>query len=132
MECLADLSHLEKMMDYVRKEAASAGMAEKAIYKMELACEEAIVNVISYAYPEKKGNIQLNCEKKGHRFEIMVRDQGIAFNPIDAEVQPQLNEPVEARRIGGLGIFLLRKIIDEAIYQRLGNENILRLSFIVD
>ena len=129
MDFLADLSNLESMMGYLRSEALRYGMEEKAQLKMELACEEALVNIISYAYPKKKGPLSITCSSKGQRFEIILRDQGLPFNPIDAEINPQLDKSVLDRRIGGLGIFLIRKAIDEAYYQRIENENVLRLTF---
>ena len=129
MDFLADLSNLESMMGYLRSEALWHGMDEKALLKMELASEEALVNIISYAYPKKKGPLSINCTSKGQRLEIILRDQGVPFNPIDAEINPQLDKSVLDRRIGGLGIFLIRKAIDEAYYQRIENENVLRLTF---
>lgn len=132
MQFLADLKSLEDVMQFLRTEALRSGMEEKDIHKMELACEEAIVNIISYAYPEKKGNLEIACQKKGHRFEIQISDWGLPFNPIDAEVNPQTDKPVQDRYIGGLGIFLIRKAIDEASYQRNGDENILRLAFLIN
>jgi anti-sigma regulatory factor (Ser/Thr protein kinase) len=131
MEFFADLSSLDEIMFFIEQKAEEAGMGEKGIYKMQLACEEAIVNIISYAYPEKKGALFIDCQKRGHRFEISLRDHGVPFNPIDAEVNPQLDKPVNERKIGGLGIFLLRKTIDEASYQRINDENVLRLTFTI-
>ena len=130
MEFLADLATLDEIMRYIREQASIASMEEKAIHKMELACEEAVVNIISYAYPEEKGPLFIECKKKGHRFEITLRDHGVPFSPIDVEVNPQIDKPVQERRVGGLGIFLLRKTIDEASYQRDENANILRLCFV--
>jgi serine/threonine-protein kinase RsbW len=131
MQFQADLSTLNQIMEYLRAEAVSCGMSEKAILKMELASEEAIVNIISYAYPEKKGILDISCSRMSHRFEIVIKDKGIPFNPIDAEVGPELDRPIQERKLGGLGIFLIRKVIDEASYQRVGDENLLRLAFIV-
>jgi serine/threonine-protein kinase RsbW len=132
MQFIASLNNLDSMMEYFRAAAAQSGMDEKAIYKMELACEEALVNIISYAYPEQKGVLEVFCSKKGHRFEIIIRDKGLPFNPIEVEVHPQLDQPVQDRPIGGLGIFLFRKVIDEASYQRVNDENVLRLAFLIE
>lgn len=104
-------------------------MDDKTIRKIELACEEAIVNIISYAYPDEKGILLIQCEKKRGRFEITIRDHGVPFNPIDVEISPEIDKPAQERRVGGLGIFLIRKAIDEASYQREKDENVLRLSF---
>jgi serine/threonine-protein kinase RsbW len=131
MQFLAELDNLDQMMLHIRSEALKVGLSEKAIHKMELACEEALVNIISYAYPKKKGQLWIFCQKKGHRFEIEIKDHGAPFNPIVVEVNPQLDKPVNERTIGGLGIFLLRKTIDEASYQRSENENILRMAFLI-
>ena len=86
MEFLADLTILDQMMLHIRQEASLAGIEEKAISKIELACEEALVNIISYAYPEKKGKLSIECTKHGQRFEITVKDKGLPFNPIGVEV----------------------------------------------
>ena len=131
MQFLAHLSSLAAIMSYIRSEAIRCGMGEKALSKLELACEEAVVNIISYAYPQKKGELFIQCAKEGHRFEITMRDQGLPFNSIDAEVNPQIDKPLDERRIGGLGIYLIRKAIDEASYQRIGDENVLRLTFVI-
>jgi serine/threonine-protein kinase RsbW len=131
MEFLADLTTLNGIMNHLRSEASAQGMDEKTIHKMELACEEAIVNIVSYAYPERKGPISIVCGRNGRRFEITLCDQGIPFNPIDADVNPELDAPVTERPIGGLGLFLIRKVIDEASYQRTGDQNILKLTFTI-
>lgn len=131
MKFYADLAQLDQIMAFLRDEALKLGMKDKATHKMELACEEAIVNIISYAYPGKKGELSIDCKKNGSRFEVTLCDWGTPFNPIEAELHPQLNEPVQERRIGGLGIYLLRKTIDEASYQRIDNANILRLVFAI-
>lgn len=131
MKFYAELPQLDQIMAFLRQEAAKVCMKDKAIHKLELACEEAIVNIISYAYSDKKGELSVECQKNGQRFEITLQDWGIPFNPIEAEVHPQHNLPVQERRIGGLGIYLLRKTIDEASYQRIGNANVLRLVFVI-
>jgi len=132
MEFPATLDYLNDMILYIRKQAEARGVMEKVIYKMELACEEAVVNIISYAYPKKKGTLTIICEIKNSRFEITLCDRGVFFSPLDVDINPQTDRPVHERKVGGLGIFLIRKVIDEASYQRIGKENVLRLSFSLD
>ncbi|MCH9627602.1 MAG: Serine-protein kinase RsbW [Chlamydiales bacterium] len=129
MEFKASVDSLAGVMEFIRKQAEANGIEHALIQKMELACEEAIVNIISYAYKKKPGVISVTCEKKGKRFEITLCDQGIAFNPIDVEINPQFGTPVLQRKVGGMGIFLIRKVIDDVSYQRVGKENVLRLAF---
>lgn len=131
MQFLAEFPTLSIIIEYIKREAYKSGMQEKTLNKMELACEEAIVNIISYAYPKKRGVLDIVCITKGHRFEITLRDQGVPFNPIEAEINPQIDASIQDREIGGLGIYLLRQTIDEASYQRLEDENILRLAFLI-
>ncbi|MCP5469661.1 MAG: ATP-binding protein [Chlamydiales bacterium] len=129
MQFSVDLKHLEKMIAHVRGEAKRLKVPAKAVQKMELACEEAIVNIISYAHPNEFAGIDIDCALNDDtHFEVEIRDQGPAFNPLEAEIDPQMDKSVNDRKIGGLGIFLIRKLIDEAVYQREGEVNILRLT----
>lgn len=131
MEFKASVDALEEIMEYLRAQARLHEAPSALIPKIELACEEAIMNVISYAYKGTQGTLKISCDKRGKRLEITLRDQGVPFNPMDAEIDPQLDIPIQERTIGGVGIFLMRKIIDEASYQREGKENVLRLVFIL-
>jgi len=131
MEFNASLDSLSGIMDFIREQSEVHGISISLIHKMELACEEAIVNIISYAYKNKPGKIGITCKKDGKRFEITLRDQGVPFNPIDVDINPQFDTPVHERKVGGMGIFLIRKTIDEVCYQREGKENVLRLAFII-
>ncbi len=129
MEFPATLEALIPILDYIRGEVLHHAHDPSLLHRIELACEEVVVNIISYAYKNEKGSVYIECSKSGSRFEILFRDRGEPFDPIDAEINPQLDEPVHKRKVGGMGLFLVRKIIDEVCYQREGDENILRLSF---
>ncbi|MEZ5315433.1 MAG: ATP-binding protein [Chlamydiales bacterium] len=129
MEFEASLDSLPHMMEYIRQQAQLYGIQSSIINRIELSCEEAIVNIISYAYQKDPGQIEITCKKQGMRFEIRLCDLGPPFNPIDADIDPQFNIPIGERKIGGMGIFLIRKIIDEVSYRREGEVNILCLAF---
>ncbi len=129
MEFNASLDSLTGMMIHIREQAEKHKIPLCLIHKIELACEEALVNIISYAYEENPGKIEIICEKRGMRFEVTLRDEGTPFNPIDVDVNPQFNLPVHERKVGGMGIFLIRKTIDEVSYRREGDVNVLCLAF---
>lgn len=129
MEFDASLQRLEEMMCYIRQQAQRYGFDKQLIHKIELPCEEALVNIISYAYPHTAGKLKIECQINNGRFVVTLRDYGVSFNPIDAEINPQLNQPIQERKVGGLGIYLIRNVIDEASYQRVDEENVLRLAF---
>ncbi|MCR5820327.1 MAG: ATP-binding protein [Bacteroidaceae bacterium] len=94
---------------------------------VNVAVEEAVANAISYAYPDGvKGKVVLKVLKCGERLIFEVRDQGRPFDPTAKDV-PDISESAEKRKIGGLGIFLMRHYMDEIRYERRDNENILTL-----
>lgn len=128
MKFAADINLLPQMLGYIRAEAEKVGIHEEALYKLELASEETIVNIISYAYPGREGKIDITCKpEKDRRFVVTIRDQGKPFNPLEHEITPEVEKPLSERKIGGLGIFLIRQFIDEVSYRREGEENVLTL-----
>ena len=102
------------------------GAEHKLIYKMELALEEILANVASYAYREGAGEIRIQYKllESPRAIEITVIDEGVAFNPLEAE-EPDTTAPSELRKIGGLGIFITKKTMDEMKYDRRNNQNVL-------
>ncbi len=124
----AKLENFEQMIDFIVKGAKAAGFDKTAINKINLACEEALVNVINYAYPDKQGDIEIryNFSEDNSRFIIDLIDWGIEFNPLN-KPDPDIEAPLEERPIGGLGIFFIRQIMDEVIYKREKDRNILTL-----
>ncbi len=127
----ATLENLEALMTHGRDAAAACGMDTKAIAQVELALEEVLVNVISYAYaPDQKhpsDNIELDCNWDNNKtLTITVADQGPAFDPLDRP-DPDTTLSVEERGIGGLGIFLTKQMMDSVSYERSQGKNILTL-----
>jgi serine/threonine-protein kinase RsbW len=124
----AVLANLEPMLDFVVCHARAAGYEKELLGKIQLACEEALVNIINYAYPDKKGDMEIQCgEEDGTgKFMVRIRDNGIPFNPLERP-NPNLEIPVEQREVGGLGIFLIRQIMDQVTYKRDSGRNILTL-----
>ncbi len=122
----AHLENLEKMFAFVREGARRQGFDKEQINKIQLACEEALVNVINYAYPGKNGDLEIIYNNKETGLEIEIIDSGIAFDPLTLP-EPNIQAPMEERRIGGLGIFMIRKIMDEVKYKRDRGHNILTL-----
>ncbi len=122
----AKLQHLDEMFAFIREAASRQGFVDEHISKIQLACEEALVNVIKYAYPGKEGDLEITTLNKDTCLEIGIIDAGIPFDPLSLP-EPDIRAPLEARKIGGLGIFMMRKIMDEVIYRRDGGHNILTL-----
>ena len=122
-----DMKESVKLTPFVDDMANALSLSDETKDSVNLALEEALVNVILYAYPEgAKGPITLTARADAARTHIRfeLRDGGKAYNPLLNEM-PDLTLGIEERPIGGLGIFLIRKMMDELAYDRLGGENVL-------
>jgi serine/threonine-protein kinase RsbW len=123
----ARLENLGRWTEAVSECAREQGFDRKKIGRIELALEEALVNICNYAYPEEPGDVEVNCQEDDSRFIIEIIDSGNPFDMTSLPA-PDLPSSIEERKIGGLGILLIKKMVDEARYRREGNFNILKLT----
>jgi len=99
----------------------------KRTFNINLALEEAVTNVINYAYKDNNEHlIILDFSLEDSELKIKITDDGIEFNPLLKE-DPNTELSLEERKIGGLGIFFVKKIMDNIEYERINNKNILTL-----
>jgi serine/threonine-protein kinase RsbW len=125
----ARLSNLDKFVTPVSDWLRSQGLSQPQTFKIELALEEALVNVCRYAYRQEEGLVEVRCQgMDDHRYMIEIIDSGIPFD-VCAYPTPELNVCVADRKIGGLGVHLMRRMVDQITYRREGNQNILGLLF---
>ena len=105
-------------------------MPQELNMPINLALEEAVSNVMLYAYPGKSGQVLVECEKcqepKGQKLVFTITDSGVPFDPTQQK-DPDVTQSAEERPIGGLGIFLVRQIMDDIRYERKDDKNILTL-----
>lgn len=128
----ATLDKLPEMMAFISTTLARRPLSAEQLYRIELVCEEALVNIILHGYGQKTGTIEIAVEEKDDKIEVMLKDRGVFFNPADAPIDTSsLNKPLEEREVGGLGIFLMRRLTNEMRYERVGDENKLTLLFII-
>jgi anti-sigma regulatory factor (Ser/Thr protein kinase) len=128
MEIPAIIENLDKGLDFIIEGIEEAKLDRKVVYQIKLACEEVIVNVINYAYPNSQGNIVLSYEIDENNKEIIiiVSDFGIPYNPLLNE-DPDINLPMEEREIGGLGVYMVRNIMDRVEYAWEDGQNVLTM-----
>ncbi|MBO7446254.1 MAG: SpoIIE family protein phosphatase [Bacteroidales bacterium] len=94
---------------------------------VNLALEEALANVIMYAYPENaQGEVTLSAQIKDDDILMVIQDRGIPFNPLQQQ-EIDLDVPLEERQIGGLGIHLIKEIMDKVEYTREDGKNVLKM-----
>ena len=125
----ADVKHLPNAIDPVVKFLEELEVEHKTVYKVQLCLDEILTNVASYAYQADKGEIHVRYElinSPERMIEITVTDEGKYFNPIDTK-DPDLTASIEDRKIGGLGLFIVKKNMDEVTYDRKNDKNILTM-----
>lgn len=124
----ARIDQLHPMLEWIREGLHLAGFDLRTARKVEMASEEIIVNVIRHAYKESSGTIEIGIRVVPRdRIEIEIKDQGPPFDPLSEKEAIDLNASLDERQEGGLGIFFVRKIMDEIHYLRKGGANLLTL-----
>jgi anti-sigma regulatory factor (Ser/Thr protein kinase) len=97
--------------------ARKGGFSDKDVYNIQLATDEAASNIIEHAYQNMPGKVlELSCDMKGNVITITLTDYGESFDPSEVPV-PDLKADLSDRKIGGLGIFLMRKLMDDIDYR---------------
>ncbi|WP_298547184.1 ATP-binding protein [uncultured Parabacteroides sp.] len=123
-----ELEQLTRLYEFLDRQAGIYGLEELQSMQIKLALEEAVTNVILYAYPDKKDQdirIDMSCENK--RLTIVITDTGIAFNPLERQ-EPDLTLSLEERPIGGLGIYLVKQLMTGVTYSHSDGKNILTMT----
>lgn len=126
------LAELDGLAARLRTYCLAAGMTEDDAAEVRLVIEEAVTNTIRHGY--RDGNpheIILRAAVDGGRLTLEIEDDGAAFDPL-ARTLPDLTLPVEEKPVGGLGILLVRTLMDSVEYQRVGNRNLLRTARWID
>jgi len=118
---------LSDVREFVNRLAGEFGFGDKEVSEITLAVDEACTNVIKHAYKENpEGEFEIKVIASGFEFEIVVRDWGDSFDPEKVPV-PNIREKIKKHRAGGLGIFMMRKLMDTVEYQGGGSVNEVRL-----
>lgn len=122
------LSNVPLVNDFVKKISSELNFSDTDAQNLKLAIEEAVVNVINYAYPAgEQGDIAIEATSTATVLKFKIIDNGVAFAPTDApDVDTSLT--AEERQIGGLGIFLVRQLMDTINYERIDHKNVLTLT----
>ena len=122
-----DVREVSRFSAFMKSVLEKLNIEKPLAQKLRLAVEEAVVNVIDYAYPaEQTGDIEVNIMSDGKSLKTVVKDSGVAFDPTKKE-KADTSLSVEDRQIGGLGILLVRELMDSINYERMEGKNVLTL-----
>jgi serine/threonine-protein kinase RsbW len=125
----ASAASISVFSDFVRASAIAAGVASNEFEKLDLVLEEILINVARYAYTPETGEVEVSCAPAGtDKLRVEIADFGRVFNPLEAD-PPDLSRGLADRPIGGLGVFLVRSMVDSIDYRRDQDRNILSFTF---
>lgn len=124
----ATLENLDEVMAFVEEQMEVYHCSMKMQMQIAVAVEEIYVNIASYAYREQKGNARIRVQSGEEPLQIIItfEDDGIPYNPLLKE-DPDITLSAEERKIGGLGIYIVKKSMDQVEYHYQNGKNILTI-----
>jgi len=123
LQFAAKFEYLDEIREFVGTIARRGGFSDKDVYNIQLATDEAASNIIEHAYEGvSDGLLELSCGMLGDTIKIVLIDHGEPFDPGSIPM-PDLKADLSERKIGGLGIFLMRKLMDEVHYDSRPEQN---------
>lgn len=124
------MESLHELLTFIRSEAKKRGFPENLLQRIELVAEEALVNVFVHGYAHKDGEVEVGCLISDDlSLTIEIRDKGVSFDPLSL-ANPDVQADLADRKIGGMGVFLIRKMADRVAYRREGDINIFSMTFL--
>lgn len=111
------LDSLVEISKFVTRAAGSAGLDQTAVFAVEMAVDEACTNIIEHAYGgEGRGDIECTCQIDAYGLTVTIRDYGCPFDPSSVP-EPDIYASLEERQEGGLGLYLIRKLMDDVHFE---------------
>ena len=115
--------------EFASAQAQAAGFAMARVHEIELVVEEVVANICRYSYGDRLGNVELCCHQTdGEKLELEFIDSGQPFDILSLP-EPDLTVDIDQRDVGGIGVPMMRVIVDGASYRREGARNVLCLIF---
>lgn len=111
----ADLENLSILSEFIARVMREIGADERSLFEVQLAVDEACTNIIQHAYSGEGGTISIGCQLADDSLVVTIRDQGKPFDH-NSIPPPDLGAGAAERKVGGLGMFLMKKMMDEVSY----------------
>ena len=125
----ARVENLDEVIAFVDAQLEALGCPMKTQIQIDVAVEEIFVNIAHYAYAPGEGDavIRVRADEAARRIEIEFRDSGVPFDPLQKD-DPDVTLSAEERKVGGLGIFMVKKSMDSMAYARENGQNVLTIA----
>ena len=125
----ADRGEFAVLQQWLTSIAAELNIQERIKKQLMICCDEIFTNIASYAYPDGNGSVAVTVEfvSETQSLRIIFSDSGIAFDPLEIS-EPDTSSALSERKIGGLGMFMVKKMMDSVEYCRKDEKNILTLT----
>ena len=124
----ANIDNYDELCSWIEKTRAEWNISKELANKIDICVEEVFANILHYAYSDKVGMFEVEFKKTEDNIILEFQDEGVVFNPLD-KPDPNLHLPPEKKALGGLGIYLTKKMSDDVAYKRENNKNILTIIF---
>ncbi len=123
----AEAKYLVQIRDFTTKYAKRNRFSRKEMNELKISIDEICSNIVRYAYEGmERGDIQVRIQRRKNLIIITIIDTGVEFDPSTIEA-PNLGRHVQERRSGGMGFHLVKKLNDEVLYERVGNQNVITI-----
>lgn len=121
------LSAVPVLLDQLDEALLAMDVPDADAFQIKLALEELATNAINYGFDEgQTSELEITLQRQDEELYCELRDHGRVFNPLEV-VEPDVTLDVDHRKVGGLGVFLVRRVMDDVSYERAGNMNVMRL-----
>lgn len=128
LEIKSSFEEMDRVVDFVDDFCVRESVNDAVRNKLHLIAEELVVNAVMHGYPGREdGWIALRLREMEKGIEITYLDEAAPFDPLSEAIDPDLDADLEEKRVGGLGIFLIREFAEDARYKRAGNRNTLSI-----
>lgn len=126
-----DLRELGALCRRIERFAAAHALPKRILFDLNLVLEEVFSNIVRHGFRDDQDHsIKISVCYEHDAVIVQIVDEGIPFNPMEIK-QPDLRCPLEERRVGGLGIHMIKRIMDDIVYERKGRQNILTMKKVV-
>ncbi len=123
-----DISELDKLGRKLTAFGNGIGLSKKCIFQINLALDELFTNIVSYGFPDNGQQwISIVLSHENSKISVILEDSGMPFDPASAEI-PAPETEIEDCKVGGLGLHLVKKIMDKITYKRRDKKNIITLT----